>query len=293
MSVFSNWDLSKDNPSATWNAQRGDSMIGQQSMKMPGYKELGDLYKGRSRNSPDYMDKFAGMVDPMAAMKGMFGDGGDGNFGPIGADQMVDFGEGAYELFDKFIPGMEHIAENQGVSEGELSNMLGESSSGYQANIDNQMGQAERRMGRMGINPNSGAWAEGSGGRAMEGAAGLSGLQQGVRSDARQQDWQERLSAAGIGLNVAGQGTNAMNSASGAYNQAYNSMAGMYGDYMGAMGNMGNLTENARQFDNNYGAGLAKEMTNAVPSYQNAQQASAGRGSLQGANKQWQPSYQP
>ena len=238
---------------------------------MPGYAQLGEQYdKINADVAPDYMDRWAAEgMNPLDFIQGLpgFGAGEDGSYGPIGADQLVEHGEGMYELFDKFVPGMEYIAENQGVSDAQLANMLGESSAGFQANMANQNAQAERNMGRMGIDPSSGAYAAGAGSRAMQGAAGLSGLQQNVRQDASQQDWQQRMEAAGIGLQAGQQGTDALSQATGAYGDAYNMFGGVYGDYMGGLAQMGGLTEDARQFNYTQAGDLAQGLTGARPAF--------------------------
>lgn len=278
MSLYSN-----DPNSALAQLQNADTHFAQNrlSYEMPGYKEMYDLYKDTAGlgkwgqqledvSSPDYMERYAGMVDPMAFLQqagfGFGTDGsGEGNYGPLGANQLTEFGEGAYELFDQFKPGMQYIAENQGVGEQELANRLGTSSSGYQQNIQNQEQQQLRQMGRMGIDPSSGAWQSGQGSRAMQGAQGLSGLQQQVRQDARGEDWKQRMEAAGIGLNLAGQGTDALGRATGAYNDALGTLGNVYGNYMQGVGNMAGITENARQYDKGYLADLTQGLTGARP----------------------------
>lgn len=258
---MANWDL------RDLQAYNTNTELNQMATQLPGYKQLGEQYdRINQADFPNYMDEFATrMGTPQDIMGGIYGGGPDGSYGPIGADELKQFGEGAYELFDQFKPGMEYIAENQGVGEQELANMLGESSSGFQANIENQNVQAERDMRRMGIDPSSGAWAADKGNRAMTGAAGMSGLQQQVRSGAREQDWQERLSAAGIGLDLGSQGTDAMGKAAGAYESAAGNLTDMYGNYMQGVTNMGNLTENARQYNYSQAGDLAGGMTGARP----------------------------
>lgn len=244
-----------------------NNQLNQMATELPGYSQLSDQYtRINQADFPDYMDRFAGMVgSPQDFIGGLPGMGGDGGYGPIGADALGQFGEGAYELFDQFKPGMEYIAENQGVGGQELANRLGTSSAGLQENIQNQEQQQLRQMGRMGIDPTSGQWQAGAGERAMQGAQGLSGLQQQVRQDARGEDWKQRMEAAGIGLNIAGQGTNALSQATGAYNDALGAYGGMYGDYIGGLGNMGNLTENARQYNYSQAGNLAQGLTGARP----------------------------
>ncbi|RLA59934.1 MAG: hypothetical protein DRQ89_13465 [Epsilonproteobacteria bacterium] len=239
---------------------------------LPGYSQLrSQYYKVNSDEAPNYMDEFDDRVGGLPTGENMPGWAMDenGNYGPIGASQLAQFGEGAYELFDKFVPGMEYIAENQGVSEGELSNRLGEGSSSYQSNIDNQLDQQERHLGRMGIDPTSGAYTDNMGNMRMSAAAGQSANQQGILKNARTEDWEQRLSAAGIGLNVAGQGTNALNVATGAYSDAMGMYGDMYGDYVGGIGNMANLTENARQYNYSQAGDLAKGLTTAIPTMNN------------------------
>lgn len=261
-----------NNPAMLALKERGAHLSSQNyAREMPGYAELGEQYKEIDEaDFPDYMDRFSGMVgaptDFIGGLPGM--DSGDGSYGPIGATQLADFGEGAYELFDKFTPGMEYMAENQGVGEQELANRLGVSSAEMQKNIAGQEGQATRAMGRMGIDPSSGAWQAGAGERSIDAAAGLSGLQQNVRTDARDEDWKQRMETAGIGLNLAGQGTDALSTATGAYTDALGAYGGMYGDYIGGLSNMGNLTENARQYNYSQAGNLAQGMTGALPAFQ-------------------------
>lgn len=250
---------------------------------LPGYKQMGGLYdRYLNQQSPDYMEKFAGMVDPMSFLQPFLGGDGSGGYAPIGTEALKDYGEGMYELFDKFRPGMEYIAENQGVGEAELANRLGTASSRYQGNIANQEAQAQRAMGRMGVNPNSGAWQAGAGQRAMQGAAGLSGLQQQVRQDARTEDWQQRLQAAGVGLQAGQQGTDALGRVASEYSNMLGSVSGLYGNYMGALGNMANTTEGARQYDKSYLSSLAGGMTGAMNDF-------TGMRSQNNQASRWQP----
>jgi len=235
---------------------------------LPGYYQLKSQYNElNNAEMPNYMDLYSNQVGGLPDGSNIPGWGvdGNGNYGPIGASQLAQFGEGAYQLFDKFVPGMEYIAENQGVSEGELANRLGEGSSSYQANIDNQLAQQERRLGRMGIDPTSGAYADNAGNMRMNAAAGQSANQQGILKNAREEDWSQRIAAAGIGLNVAGQGTNALQVATGAYGDAMGMYGDMYGDYVNNMGNMANLTENARQYNYSQAGELAQGLTGAIP----------------------------
>lgn len=248
-----------------------DKTANRAAMNMPGYSQMSDQYKEINQaDFPDYMDRFSGMVgSPTDFIGGLPGMGGDGGYGPIGAEALGEFGEGAYELFDKFKPGMEYIAENQGVGEQELASRLGTASGGMQRNIADQEAQQVRQMQRMGMDPSSGAWQAGAGDRAMQGAQGLSGLQEQVRGGARADDWKQRMEAAGIGLNVAGQGTNALSQATGAYNDALGAYGGMYGDYASGLANMGNLTENARQYNYSQAGNLAQGLTGARPAFDN------------------------
>ena len=274
------------------NAQKDAALIGNTAMGMPGYGELkgiGDYYS-YGKNDTDYVDKYADKFDPNQFFGDMFTNG-EGGQGLVGADQLAEFGEGAYELFDKFRPGMEYMAENQGISDAELSNMLSESSSGYQGNIANQESQQVRQMQRMGIDPSSGAWADGAGNRAMQGAAGLSGLQQKVRTDARGQDWMQRLQAAGIGLASGQMGTDALGKATSSYDNAYNAMTDAYGNYISGVGNLASLTENNRQYNAGQTSSSAQGLTQAVPNFQNAQQSAAGLHTPRFNTQQFQPAY--
>jgi len=242
------------------------------SKTLPGYSQLNSQYKKlNSAEMPNYMDQYSDQVGGLPTADNIPGWGMDenGNYGPIGAGELAQFGKGAYELFDQFIPGMEYIAENQGVSEGEISNRLGEGSSSYQANIDNQLAQQERHLGRMGIDPTSGAYTDNMSNMRMQAAAGQSANQQDILNSAREEDWSQRISAAGIGLNVAGQGTDALKTATGVYGDAMGMYGDMYGNYITQMGNMAGLTENARQYNHSQAGDLAQGMTGQMPAMQN------------------------
>lgn len=237
----------------------------------PGFKEIGQQYNRINQaDFPDYMEKFAGMVDPLSALQPFLGSGGSGGSAPIGMDALKDYGEGMYQLFDTFKPGLEYIAQNQGVSDAELANRLGVASAGFQGNIANQEAQAQRAMGRMGVNPNSGAWQAGASQRAMQGAAGLSGLQQQVRQDARNEDWQQRLQAAGIGLQAGQQGTDALGRVASGYENLLGSVSGLYGNYMNTLGNLAQTTEGARQYNYTQAGNLAKGLIGARPAFDNS-----------------------
>ena len=232
---------------------------------MPGYEQLSQIASGVGGNSYNNTAEFSKQMNPLDFLKNM----GMTETGVGGTEQLIDFGEGAYELFDQFVPGMQQLAETQGVSGDELANMLAESSAGYKGNIANQNMQTSRAMGRMGINPASGNYQAMQGSRDLQEAAGLSGLQQSVRRDASDQDWQQRLQAAGIGLNLGSQGTDALSKASSSLNTSAGIMGDAYGDYMSGYGQMRGLDENARQFDAGQKMQAAQGLTGAVPAYQN------------------------
>ena len=126
----------------------------------------------------------------------------------------------------------------------------------------------------------------------MQGAAGMSGLQQKVRTDARGMDWMQRMQAAGIGLQTGQMGTDALGKATSSYDNAYNAMTDAYGNYISGVGNLASLTENNRQYNAGQTMGAAQGLTNAVPGYQNMQQSAAGLQSPQYNSQPHQPAYQ-
>ena len=140
-----------------------------------------------------------------------------------------------FELFDQYKPQLEYIAENAGVSGAELSSNLASSGAQYNANHDAMTEAANRDLQRMGVNPNSGRYAALSTGNALGKAAGYSSNQNQVRQMSKQQDMNERMQAAQLGLNVGAQGANMYN-AMGAQMQS----AQQFYDQMG---------EQARQFN--------------------------------------------
>ena len=150
-------------------------------------------------------------------------------------DQREDYAGDMFQLFDQYRPQLEHIAENAGVSGAELGNALADSGARYNANYDAMMAESNRALQRMGVNPNSGRYAALTTGNALGKAAGYSANQNQVQQMAKQQDMNERMQAAQLGLNVGGQGANLYNTM-GAQMQS----AQQFYDQMG---------EQARQFN--------------------------------------------
>lgn len=135
------------------------------------------------------------------------------------AEQMADYGQQMFDLFDQYKPQYEYIAENAGVSGAELGQRLADSGAQYNANYDAMTADAERDLQRMGVNPNSGRYAAMTTGNALSKAAGYSMNQNQVRSQASQEDMNERMQAAQLGLQVGGQGVNSVNAAGNLYGQ--------------------------------------------------------------------------
>ena len=97
------------------------------------------------------------------------------------------------------------------------------------------MAESNRALQRMGVNPNSGRYAALTTGNALSKAAGYSANQNQVQQMAKQQDMNERMQAAQLGLGVGSQGANMYNQM-GAQMQS----AQQFYDQMG---------ESARQFN--------------------------------------------
>ncbi|MBO9483804.1 hypothetical protein [Salinisphaera sp. G21_0] len=126
-------------------------------------------------------------------------------------DQREGYAEDMFQLFDQYRPQLEHIADNAGVSGAELSNALADSGARYNANYDAMMAESNRALQRMGVNPNSGRYAAMTTGNALTKTAGYSANQNQVQQMARQQDMNERMQAAQLGLGIGSQGANMYN----------------------------------------------------------------------------------
>ena len=150
-------------------------------------------------------------------------------------DDREGYAEDMFQLFDQYKPQLEYIAENAGVSGAELSSNLANAGAQYNASYDAMMADANRDLQRMGVNPNSGRYAAMTTGNALSKAAGYSANQNQVQQMSKQQDMNERMQAAQLGLGVGSQGAN-MYSQMGAQMQS----AQQFYDQMG---------EQARQFN--------------------------------------------
>ena len=160
------------------------------------------------------------------------------------AQQMGDYGQQMFDLFDLYQPQFDYIAENAGVGGAELGQMLADSSAQYSANVDAAQAEQTRTAQRMGVNPNSGAYAAMGTSNALQKAAGLSSNQNQVRNQAQQQDMSERYQAAQMGLTAGGQGASAMNAAGGMYAQMGSQMQSSKQFY-------DQMQESSRQYNNN------------------------------------------
>ena len=157
-------------------------------------------------------------------------------------DQITEYGDDLFDLFEQYKPQYEYIAENAGVSGAELSNRLADSGARYSANADTMEDAANRALQRMGVNPNSGRYAAMKTGNSLSKAAGYSANQNQVRTDARAEDMNERMQAAQMGLGLSNQGMNA-------YGNAINSYASMGQQLTNEKYKYDALNEQARQFN--------------------------------------------
>ena len=161
------------------------------------------------------------------------------------AEQLNDYGEQMFDLFDQYKPQYEYIAENAGVSGNELNLRLADSGARYNANYDAMMKEAERDFARMGVNPNSGRFAAMKTTNALGKAAGHTANQNQVRQNARAEDMNERLQAASLGLNLGNTAAGAVGNAAQLYGQAGQAFTDNKIRY-------DSLNESARQYDHNY-----------------------------------------
>ena len=161
------------------------------------------------------------------------------------ADQLKQYGDDLFAIFDRYQGNYDYLADNAGVSDAELQNRLGLSGSEFQASADAQDQEYQREMRRMGVNPNSAKFAGFGTSNALQKAAGLSMTQNQVRQDARDESWKENMEVAQFGLNAGNSGAGAVATASSAYDLAGQKFSDNKIKYA-------SLNENARQFDNQY-----------------------------------------
>ncbi|WP_211828662.1 hypothetical protein [Kistimonas asteriae] len=157
-------------------------------------------------------------------------------------DQITEYGDDLFDLFDQYKPQYEYIAQNAGVSGAELNQRLADSGARYSANADGMEAEANRALQRMGVNPNSGRYAAMKTGNSLSKAAGYSANQNQVRQQARDEDMNERMQAAQMGLGLSNQGMNA-------YGNAINSYASMGQQLTNEKYKYDALNEQARQFN--------------------------------------------
>lgn len=135
----------------------------------------------------------------------------------------------------------------------------------------NAQAQMERNLASMGVNPNSGAYADASRQRELESAAGLGLAMNSARSQAENLSWARRADVAGLGKGLVGAGNASYGLATGANTSA---LSGANQTAATAGNNLGTPTQ--------YGA-LAVQGTQGVANsynsiYNTQAQAAAGGG---------------
>ncbi len=162
------------------------------------------------------------------------------------ADQLKEYGDKLFDVFDNYQPNFQYLGDNATVSDAQLESRLGEATSDYQANADLQQSEYERDMRRMGVNPNSARFAGFGTSNALHKAEGLSAIQNQVRDTAREESWNRNLDVAELGLDTAKTATDGLSSAASVYKLA----ADMFTDNKIKYDQ---LNEAARQYDLGYG----------------------------------------
>jgi hypothetical protein len=142
-------------------------------------------------------------------------------------------------------------------TEGERERLAGQAAGDVEQSLSVQRGSAMRQLERMGVNPNSGRFAQLLSGTGLDAARMRAGSMNQARTQARNEGQSRMMQAYGVASGVPGYGLTALGSAGGLGAQAIGSMgaadrvgniygqAGMsalqgYGSAVGGMGSMTN-----------------------------------------------------
>jgi len=157
------------------------------------------------------------------------------------SDRQMDMAEEEYDFYkENYRPLELEILADAGVSEEEVNQEVAAAGLTTSNAYDSSIAQRERNLQRMGINPNSGAYAESSRKNAISKAVAKANSQNSARSTAQSRDYAEKVAALGLGKGATDSVGSLMSSASSGYNSA---SAG-YGTQMQAYGQSAASTMN-------------------------------------------------
>ena len=159
------------------------------------------------------------------------------------AQQQLDMAKEQYDYYKTtYRPLEEEIVSNAGISSAEQQEMVTKAGLTTQSAFDNAEASRNRNLQRMGINPNSGAYAENTRKTAISKAVAKANSQNTARATAEQMDYSQKAAAVGLGKGLSSSSANLMSSASSNYaSQAssYGLNAQMYGQQASGAVQMG------------------------------------------------------
>lgn len=149
------------------------------------------------------------------------------------AQQELDMAKEQYNYYKTtYRPLEEEIVANAGLSDSEQQEMVTTAGLTTQSAFDSAEASRNRNLQRMGINPNSGAYAENTRKSAISKAVAKANSQNTARTQAEEMDYNQKVAAVGLGKGLSSSAAGLMTSASSNYaNQAsaYGLNAQMYG----------------------------------------------------------------
>ncbi len=149
------------------------------------------------------------------------------------AQQQMNMAQEQYEYYKStYLPLEQEIVNDAGINETEQHEMVAAAGLTASNSFDSAIQQRDRNLQRMGINPNSGAYASNTRKNAISKAVAKANSQNQARASAKLQDSAERTAMVGLGKGMPSAVGGLMNSASSNYaNQAnaYANQANMYG----------------------------------------------------------------
>lgn len=159
------------------------------------------------------------------------------------AQQQLDMAQEQYNYYKTtYRPLEEEIVSNAGLSDAEQQEMVTTAGLTTQSAFDSAEASRNRNLQRMGVNPNSGAYAENTRKSAISKAVAKANSQNTARSQAEEMDYNQKVAAVGLGKGLSSSAAGLMSSASSNYaNQAsaYGLQANMYGQQASSSMQMG------------------------------------------------------
>jgi hypothetical protein len=149
------------------------------------------------------------------------------------AQQELDMAKEQYDYYKTtYRPLEEEIVANAGLSDSEQQEMVTTAGLTTQSAFDSAEASRNRNLQRMGVNPNSGAYAENTRKSAISKAVAKANSQNTARTRAEEMDYNQKFAAVGLGKGLPSSAAGLMSGASSNYaNQAstYGLNAQMYG----------------------------------------------------------------